>query len=71
MMEKPRKKPGRKPVVIDIDRVEQLAAQGLGPYQISRSSGISWDTYKKNKKRSLDVNTLGGGGNTNKRNGNV
>jgi len=54
-MDKPRKKPGRKPVVIDIDRVEQLAAQGLGPYQISRSLGISWDTYNKNKKRSLEL----------------
>ena len=30
-MDKPKKKPGRKPVVIDIDKVEQLAAQGLGP----------------------------------------
>ena len=55
MMDKPRKKPGRKPVVIDIDRVEQLAAQGLGPYQISRALGISWDTYNKNKKRSLEL----------------
>jgi len=54
-MDKPRKKPGRKPVVIDIDRVEQLAAQGLGPYQISRALGISWDTYNKNKKRSLEL----------------
>jgi hypothetical protein len=55
MMDKPKKKPGRKPVVIDIDRVEQLAAQGLGPYQISRALGISWDTYNKNKKRSLEL----------------
>lgn len=55
MMDKPRKKPGRKPVVIDIDRVEQLAAQGLGPYQISRALGVSWDTYNKNKKRSLEL----------------
>lgn len=54
-MDKLRKKPGRKPVVIDIDRVEQLAAQGLGPYQISRALGISWDTYNKNKKRSLEL----------------
>lgn len=55
MMDKPKKKPGRKPIVIDIDKVEQLAAQGLGPTQISRALGISWDTFNKNKKRSSDL----------------
>jgi hypothetical protein len=49
------KKPGRKPIVIDHDKVEQLAAQGLGPTQIARALGISWDTYNKNKKRSSEL----------------
>tara|TARA_R100000231_G_C5292229_1_gene154963 strand:+ start:384 stop:824 length:441 start_codon:yes stop_codon:yes gene_type:complete len=55
MTDKPRKKPGRKPIVIDNDKVEQLAAQGLGPSQIARALGISWDTYNKNKKRSSEL----------------
>ena len=49
------KKPGWKPIVIDHDKVEQLAAQGLGPTQIARALGISWDTYNKNKKRSSEL----------------
>ena len=49
------KKPGRKPIKIDIDKVEQLAAQGLGPTQIARALGGSWDTYNKNKKRSSEL----------------
>tara|TARA_R100000458_G_C8248037_1_gene225513 strand:- start:607 stop:1095 length:489 start_codon:yes stop_codon:yes gene_type:complete len=49
------KKPGRKPIKIDIDKVEQLAAQGLGPTQIARALGVSWDTYNKNKKRSSEL----------------
>ena len=49
------KKPGRKPIVVDHDKVEQFAAQGLGPTQIARALGISWDTYNKNKKRSSEL----------------
>ena len=44
MSEKKPKKSGRKPIVIDLDKVEQLAARGLGPTQIARALGISWDT---------------------------
>ena len=55
MTDKPRKKQGRKPITIDHDKVEQLAAQGLGPSQIARALGISWDTYNKNKKRSSEL----------------
>ena len=49
------KKVGRKPIKIDIDKVERLAAQGLGPTQIARALGVSWDTYNKNKKRSSEL----------------
>ena len=48
------KKPGRKPIVIDHDKVEQLAAQGLGTTQIARALGVSWDTIDRNRKRSAD-----------------
>ena len=49
------KKVGRKAIKIDIDKVERLSAQGLGPTQIARALGISWDTYNKNKKRSSEL----------------
>jgi len=51
MSEKKPKKAGRKPIVIDLDKVEQLAARGLGPTQIARALGISWDTLDRNRKR--------------------
>ena len=54
MSEKKPKKPGRKPIVIDLDRVEQLASRGLGPTQIARALGISWDTLDRNRKRNAE-----------------
>jgi len=54
MSEKKPKKPGRKPIVIDLDKVEQLAARGLGPTQIARALGISWDTLDRNRKRNAE-----------------
>ena len=54
MSEKKPKKPGRKPIVIDLDNVEQLAARGLGPTQIARALGISWDTLDRNRKRNAE-----------------
>ena len=48
------KKRGRKPIVIDYDRVEYLASLNLGIMDICRSLGIGWDTVNKhrNKKNS-------------------
>ena len=48
------KKRGRKPIVIDYDRVEYLASLNLGIMDICRSLGIGWDTFNKhrNKKNS-------------------
>jgi hypothetical protein len=51
-------KPGRKAIVFDqekIDQIEQLASQGLGPYQISKALGISWDTLDRNKKKNSEI----------------
>ena len=48
------KKRGRKPVVIDYERVEYLASLNMGIMDICRSLGIGWDTFNKhrNKKNS-------------------
>ena len=54
MSENKPKKAGRKPIVIDLDKVEQLAARGLGPTQIARALGISWDTLDRNRKRNAE-----------------
>ena len=51
---KPPKKVGRKRIVIDHDKVEQLAAQGLGTTQIARAMGVSWSTIDRNRKRSAN-----------------
>ena len=51
---KPTKKVGRKRIVIDHDKVEQLAAQGLGTTQIARALGVSWSTIDRNRKRSAN-----------------
>ena len=51
-------KPGRKAIVFDqekIDQIELLASQGLGPYQISKALGISWDTLDRNKKKNSEI----------------
>ncbi len=54
MNEKMPKKRGRKPIVIDYDRVEYLASLNMGIMDICRSLGIGWDTFNKhrNKKNS-------------------
>ena len=54
MVEKKRKKPGRKLINIDLDQVERLASQGLGTTQIARALGVSWNTIDRNRKRSGD-----------------
>jgi len=54
MVEKKRKKPGRKLINIDIEQVERLASQGLGNTQIARALGVSWDTLDRNRKRSAE-----------------
>ena len=54
MIEKMPKKRGRKPIVIDYDRVEYLASLNMGIMDICRSLGVGWDTFNKhrNKKNS-------------------
>jgi len=49
------KKRGRKPIVIDYDRVEYLASLNLGIMDICRSLGIGWDTFNKNRKRKKEI----------------
>ena len=41
------KKRGRKPIVIDYDRVEYLASLNLGIMDICRSLGVGWDIFNK------------------------
>ena len=48
------KKPGRKPIELDLAEVERLASRGLGPTQIARALGVSWDTLNRNRKRSAE-----------------
>jgi transposase len=43
---------GRKPIEIDLARVEQLAAEGLSEEQIALSLGISQDTITRRKQNS-------------------
>lgn len=43
-------KRGRKPMPIDYNKVEQLAAQGLSETQIALVLGINWKTLAKRKK---------------------
>ena len=43
------KKRGRKPIVIDYDRVEYLASLNLGIMDICRSLGVGWDTFNKHR----------------------
>tara|TARA_B100001057_G_scaffold460083_1_gene510836 strand:+ start:206 stop:667 length:462 start_codon:yes stop_codon:yes gene_type:complete len=48
------KKRGRKPINIDLDRVEYLASLNMGIMDICKSLGVGWDTFNKhrNKKNS-------------------
>ena len=54
MINKMPKKRGRKPINIDLERVEYLASLNMGIMDICRSLGIGWDTFNKhrNKKNS-------------------
>ena len=45
------KKRGRKPVVIDAERVEHLASQGLGIMDICRSLGVGWDVFNRHREK--------------------
>jgi len=45
------KKRGRKPVVIDVDRVEHLASQGLGVMDITRALGVGWDVFNRHREK--------------------
>jgi nucleotidyltransferase/DNA polymerase involved in DNA repair len=49
------KKVGRKPINIDIDKVESLASQNMGVMEICRSLGVGWDTFNKNRKRKTEL----------------
>ena len=51
MTAKTPKKRGRKPIVIDYDRVEYLASLNLGIMDICRSLGVGWDTFNKHRNR--------------------
>ena len=54
MTESNTKKVGRKRIDLDLDKVERLAAQGLGTTQIARALGVSWSTIDRNRKRSAN-----------------
>ena len=49
MTTKTPKKRGRKPIVIDYERVEYLASLNMGIMDICRSLGIGWDTFNKHR----------------------
>jgi len=51
MTTKTPKKRGRKPIVIDAERVEHLASQGLGIMDICRSLGVGWDVFDRHRKK--------------------
>ena len=51
MTTKTPKKRGRKPVVIDAERVEHLASQGLGIMDICRSLGVGWDVFNRHREK--------------------
>ena len=48
------RKTGRKRIDLDLEKVERLAAQGLGTTQIARALGVSWSTIDRNRKRSAN-----------------
>ena len=52
---KPIKKVGRKPINIDIEKVEELASQNMGVMEICRTLGVGWDTFNKNRKRKTEL----------------
>jgi nucleotidyltransferase/DNA polymerase involved in DNA repair len=52
---KPPKKVGRKPINIDIAKVEALASRNMGVMEICRTLGVGWDTFNKNRKRKTEL----------------
>ena len=57
MAKKTQKNPrgaGRKLIELDYAKAEMLASRGLGPTQIARAMGVSWDTINRNKKRNAE-----------------
>ncbi len=63
MTKKTPKKRGRKPIVIDYNRVEYLASLNMGIMDITRAIGVGWDTFNKhrNKKNSELADALARG----------
>ena len=63
MTTKTPKKRGRKPIVIDYNRVEYLASLNMGIMDITRAIGVGWDTFNKhrNKKNSELADALARG----------
>lgn len=53
--QKPLTKRGRKPINIDIGKVEELASRNMGVMEICRTLGIGWDTFNKNRKRKSEL----------------
>ena len=63
MTKKTPKKRGRKPIVVDYNRVEYLASLNMGIMDITRAIGVGWDTFNKhrNKKNSELADALARG----------
>jgi len=63
MTTKTPKKRGRKPIVIDYERVQYLASLNMGIMDITRALGVGWDTFNKhrNKKNSELADALARG----------
>ena len=51
MTTKTPKKRGRKPIVIDHERVEYLASLNMGIMDITRAIGVGWDTFNKHRNK--------------------
>jgi hypothetical protein len=49
MTTKTPKKRGRKPIVIDYERVEYLASLNMGIMDICKSLNVGWDTFNKHR----------------------
>jgi len=49
MTTKTPKKRGRKPIVIDYERVEYLASLNMGIMDICKSLNVRWDTFNKHR----------------------
>ena len=49
MTTKTPKKRGRKPIVIDYERVEYLASLNMGIMDVCKSLNVGWDTFNKHR----------------------